>query len=486
MSHSERKLLLGFAIILIAVSALYATINANLPGVVKFFLGVFELVLSGTALEKVMGLKGYHGMLLLRSKKGFELIDGLAKDYAEQCKLLADFGLIIGFGFAGFLAIRKKKEKFRRTALFFFSSFAVLFLMSLFITPNLIPMLSPLLPSADISTASSHLQSATRGNSLILVGMLLLLFAVGVAGSGAASVIGYGIIVSFATVSSFIGGKLPEAAPGATIVLPGVTIPFFEGIIALAVLLLVHETAHGILARVANVKLKYTGLVFFGVIPAGAFVDPDEGELGKRSSEEQNRVLVAGSTANILTTLIAFFLLSGFIFATASWREEVVRIEIGNSLIPAETIITHINGVKISELENRTFAPNSSIVLTLENGSALLVQSDGEGRIGSKLIPYTIILKDGTALSVGKDETAVSTWNFYYPPSFGWMAFIYTTLVLITALNFVVGVVNLLPIPSFDGHRLLDINVRNKHAVNALTAIVVVGFLLNFLPWLFM
>ena len=53
------------------------------------------------------------------------------------------------------------------------------------------------------------------------------------------------------------------------------------------------------------------------------------------------------------------------------------------------------------------------------------------------------------------------------------------------ALNFVIGTVNLLPLPFFDGYRTLEINIENKHIVKGLMAITLAAFLVNFLPWLF-
>jgi Zn-dependent protease len=60
-----------------------------------------------------------------------------------------------------------------------------------------------------------------------------------------------------------------------------------------------------------------------------------------------------------------------------------------------------------------------------------------------------------------------------------------TILGLTFALNFVIGTVNILPLPFFDGYRLLELNVKNKMVVKAVMSLVLVAFLVNLLPNLF-
>ncbi|MEE9474489.1 MAG: site-2 protease family protein, partial [Candidatus Hydrothermarchaeaceae archaeon] len=71
--------------------------------------------------------------------------------------------------------------------------------------------------------------------------------------------------------------KLPME--GAKAVIPGVTIPFWYGIIGLITVLVVHEFAHGIIAMSEDVPVKNLGAAFLTIIPIGAFVEPDEEKL---------------------------------------------------------------------------------------------------------------------------------------------------------------------------------------------------------------
>ena len=69
------------------------------------------------------------------------------------------------------------------------------------------------------------------------------------------------------TLSSAAGTIANQA--GVAPIIPGVDIPLFAGIISIAILLIIHEFSHGILAKKAKVKLKEIGLLVFGFIPIG-------------------------------------------------------------------------------------------------------------------------------------------------------------------------------------------------------------------------
>ena len=52
-------------------------------------------------------------------------------------------------------------------------------------------------------------------------------------------------------------------------------------------------------------------------------------------------------------------------------------------------------------------------------------------------------------------------------------------------LNFLVAVVNLLPIPGFDGWRLYKVNIKNERLVNTFAALIIILILINIIPWAF-
>jgi len=86
---------------------------------------------------------------------------------------------------------------------------------------------------------------------------------------------------------------------------------FIYFIIAIAIVAIVHEGAHGIFAKRYGIKIKSTGFGFLGPILA-FFVEQDEKQMNKAKIFPQLSVLSAGVFANILTAIIFFFLFLGF------------------------------------------------------------------------------------------------------------------------------------------------------------------------------
>jgi membrane-associated protease RseP (regulator of RpoE activity) len=110
-----------------------------------------------------------------------------------------------------------------------------------------------------------------------------------------------------------------ESAPSPRLILglPGINpvIPIGYGILALAVAIMVHEFAHGILARAGDIKVNSLGLLLL-VVPIGAFVEPDEGELLGTSRKKRSRVFAVGPATNIILAIVCLLLLS-FVMAPA-------------------------------------------------------------------------------------------------------------------------------------------------------------------------
>lgn len=84
-------------------------------------------------------------------------------------------------------------------------------------------------------------------------------------------------------------------------------------IIALAVVAISHEFAHGVFMRLNKIKIHSTGFAFLGPI-LGAFVEQDEKEMNKSPKFAQLSVLAAGTFANVLMTILFGIIL--FIFFT--------------------------------------------------------------------------------------------------------------------------------------------------------------------------
>ena len=66
-----------------------------------------------------------------------------------------------------------------------------------------------------------------------------------------------------------------ELNPASYLLLPGINpiLPFLYGWLAIVCAVVIHEGAHGIIARNRGLNVKSSGLLFFLIIPIGAFVD---------------------------------------------------------------------------------------------------------------------------------------------------------------------------------------------------------------------
>ncbi len=95
----------------------------------------------------------------------------------------------------------------------------------------------------------------------------------------------------------------------AYILIPGLNpyLPILFGWIGIVVGLLVHEGAHGFIARHLKFRVESSGLLFFLVIPIGAFVDVDEEQLKQAKAKNSIRVLAAGPGANAAVGLACIF-----------------------------------------------------------------------------------------------------------------------------------------------------------------------------------
>ena len=101
--------------------------------------------------------------------------------------------------------------------------------------------------------------------------------------------------------------------PLANIGIPGINpyLPLVYGWVALVVAMIVHEGAHGVIARSLGLPVKSSGLLFFLFVPVGAFVEVDEVAMKAAPSSHSGRVLGAGAGINVLVALLCLIILFG-------------------------------------------------------------------------------------------------------------------------------------------------------------------------------
>ncbi len=511
MAGKSARMLLSVAVAIISALLFFYLLDYPLNGMLKFFVIVGELGLTGSGLQRLLGIEGEWGMLLLRTQKGLRKIDELSRWHPQLWRTFADLGFVFGFGALSLLMYRGIPKKTYAAGLFILLASAYLVL------PLVLPIAYSVISNLPTGGISSRSASGTAGELTVYLylGFLLL---VGVAGAGILGLVANaGAIV--AAVLGFLGGSgtaLASATPGASPIIPGRNIPLLEGIAALVIILVVHESAHGILARLHKIRLKSAGIVLYGILPVGAFVDPDEESLQNAAPEKQRDVLVAGSASNFLACFASIALLLLFIFGTAPLQDKTVLASVYLNSTPV------INASSIIEMNRLPIAGPDDILTALSatTQTDLVSMRTSDGRLitmkldaNSSITSLNSVLlscqqvscsqfsyekagaNDATAISVlftnSKGEPFVPLvtrlGTFVYPnafkPGWGWLGFIYGTLALSFVLNFLIGSVNLMPIPMFDGHRLFSIAVPHPLAMKLITYTISLAFVLNLLPW---
>jgi membrane-associated protease RseP (regulator of RpoE activity) len=394
---------------------MYVIITAGfLPNLAKVVIVIIEMVAISRFYAKRHFMQTELGMLLVRSRYFVTFIDRMGRKYASFFRLWADMMLFVSFG-AIMLFLMKWRPPLHRAALYIFSMAFLFALMAVYpfgVSYAMTAMGNP--PSAD---SSSSVVSA----SILVSGALLLL---GFGGATIASLYVAAANVLYNFYAIFVLGQTISLKAGATLVLPGINLPFMEGIIAIAVLLVVHEMAHGFLSRAERVSINSTGIVLFGSLPVGAFVEPSDRELERAGPMVRSRILVAGSASNItFGFLFGLLYLAFFYFA----------------------------------LNNYAYTCMASSV-----------SSSG-----------SFVLSESTA---GCSESTILPFVVFQDPI---IKFMMNVLGLTCGLNFAIGMINLLPIPLFDGYHLVRSFVKDARLMELVSYSALACFILLILPGLF-
>ena len=273
----------------------------------------------------------------------------------------------------------------------------------------------------------------------------------------------------------------PEISqPGVSLVLPFTHVPgigylsFTHWIIAIFILAIVHEFAHGVVARAHNVKIKSTGFAVFAVflplIPA-AFVEPDEKQLQKESDIVQYSVFAAGPVINIL---LAFLIVLAFPFAADLTNSKLAPFEdtlsysagfsyevLKNESYPAyqtglpDSVITTVNGHSVSD-----YSDFYKLMIPIEAGDdVLLGTDDGDFSITTVASP-TDSEKGFLGVKPLKNERRVFDEYATVAPYYYWVRGLIKWLFL---LNFFIGLANLLPLGIVDGGRMLEVALHKVY-----------------------
>lgn len=258
---------------------------------------------------------------------------------------------------------------------------------------------------------------------------------------------------------------------------PIFSVPFWYWIIAIFIVVTVHEPMHALFARLENIKIKNMGVFLFFVLPLGAFADPDEKQMNKLSSVQKLRIYVAGSFGNMIMAGIFMILLVCFSFFISS-------IMTGNGVVFNNTIvntsafevglsgiITEINGTTVKSMDDfivamKDIKPNDVIeIKTTEDIYKVKTTHNPEnatkpfiGISGTR----TFYVYAGILSKLG----AVSNESLYI------ISWVSGLLAWILIINFGVGLFNLFPIKPLDGGLMLEEILKKFYKGKKLKSIV--------------
>ncbi|MBI4438572.1 site-2 protease family protein [Candidatus Woesearchaeota archaeon] len=281
--------------------------------------------------------------------------------------------------------------------------------------------------------------------------------------------LGYvGIIVGFAAMLAVVAALVygvtklfdPSAPAAVSPVIPGVKVPgtnffvpFWHGIIAIFLVAVIHEFGHGVVASAHRVRIKSSGPFVMGPF-FGAFVEPDEESLKRKSDIAQYSIFAAGPFFNLATAGVIFLVVNLALvpFTPVLFKPAGVSFEsfspsgpADNSTIRQGVVYDTFNGARVVDVDQllnltRSLKPGDTLVVGNAEGSHEIVVGSHEGNSSA---PYLGV--------VGIKNRYVNDGTF------GLRAylFIFELLVFLFILSIGIGTANLLPMGPIDGGRMV-------------------------------
>lgn len=288
-----------------------------------------------------------------------------------------------------------------------------------------------------------------------------------------------------------------ELGPGAYLLLPGINpfLPILYGWLAIFCAIVVHEGAHGIIARNRGLKVKSSGLLFFLVIPFGAFVDVDEEQLAKAKSKDSLRVMAAGVGGNIVVAIVCILAVLVIVNGLTPVIDGVYIYDVTDGMpaeaagLLSEDVFVSVDNTKIGSYEELKALfedknPGDVVQVTVARGenweeqfstSITLTESENRTVMGVTLFDPEEPLTDYQTL------TPESLYMYLLPPSLapGLVPFSDSLIPFYTHglgaqwhvyanvffwlwfVNVNVAVFNALPIYPLDGGRMFNISLKS-------------------------
>jgi len=336
-AQKSAKALFAFLAVVVSIGIFFTVLHSPFSAIIKFILGALTLAGCGTAIAWSFGMESWAGLIMLKGKYGLSALDTIAKKYPKFWQWFAEVGMVVAYGsFAYFVMGKKDIIKNWKSVLptYIIGAF-LLVIVSGLIPVAMSTLLSMVVGGNEFATAGSKISTSISQFEAAKYVSLSLLILGGVTLVTTSGIVVYAGVVGMAILGALAGNgaHLENTSPGGMPIIPGINLDLIQGVIGLAIILIVHESMHGILSRVHKLPLKSAGLVFFGFLPFGAFVDIDEKKLFSAPKDKQNAVLVAGTAANFATGIIFLILLLLFVSVMTSisatppeWAKYVARL----------------------------------------------------------------------------------------------------------------------------------------------------------------
>lgn len=286
----------------------------------------------------------------------------------------------------------------------------------------------------------------------------------------------------------------PEAFAEMTVLIPGVTIQSSANIayflLAVPIVLVMHEGAHGIVATLEKIKIKTGGFAVFIALFAG-FVEPDEEEFAKAKKISRLRVIGAGATSNVIFSfVIAGLLLFNPSFAlimpdgirNVLYSEPlgvpIISVEPGSGAEKAglqkDDIITEINGVHIA-------LPQDFAKVQLKPGDTAIVTLTRSGQTLQIPVITTPSKDDPQKGMLGIMRAALPSYQPVVPYYIHWSPEVFMFLLWLWMLSFFIGIFNMLPLPILDGGKFVHSIIEKKMSEKALKGTMLSLYTLTFI-----
>src|SRR3989344_4262319 len=425
----------------------------SLAAIALIFLAICAIVTF--LIKKFTKSDTYFLISLIKTQKPLGFFDKMSK-HKGFLDTFTTIGLFLGVGAIAMDFVYGRKLKGTKRALLFAGSFL---------------FLAALLVGFDSFILNKGLSSS------VLIGPTFPLL---VAVFGFSGLAGFTLFSLFVQAGDIISKYLLgiKGCPGVAPLIPGVQIPGvpitppLHAWLSLLIILLSHEGMHGIVGRRLGFKIKSTGVLLFGPVPIGAFVEPDEKELKKADDEKTLRFLAAGPMANIFLMGVAGLILLGSLVAVGPLTDHLYP-GLQQNLV---------SGVKVSGvLENTAFCgetyPSSAFgnmqegdIIKSVNGVEIKNMGDLFAQLQKdRLAQKTFVLERGTEMvtltlspnvmgQFGFRPEGIRNENYAVPESFGAYFTVVNTftdfIYWLFLLNFLVASINFLPMNPFDGGRI--------------------------------